>query len=59
MKFNNIYNLSKLSCHDRKHGKRGMHLVLNRKQFSHVNLRQFYEQCQRCTRKTGDYEGAH
>ncbi len=27
--------MSKLSWHDRKRGKCGMHLVLNRKQFSH------------------------
>ena len=31
------YSMSKLSWHDRKRGKWGMHLVLNRKQFSHVN----------------------
>jgi len=28
----------KLSWQDRKRGKRGMHLVQNRMQFSHVNL---------------------
>ncbi len=36
--------MSKLSWHDRKRGKCGMHLALNRKQFSHVNPSQLSAQ---------------
>ncbi len=36
--------MSKLSWHDRKHGNSGMHLVLNRKQFSRVYPIQFSAQ---------------
>ncbi len=38
------YSMSKLSWHDRKRCKCGTHLVLNRKQFSHVNPSQLSAQ---------------
>ena len=47
------YSLSKLSWHDRKRGKCGMHLVLNRKQFSHVNPSQLSAQTSTLHMKKG------